>query len=982
MATLEGRVGPYEILAPLGAGGMGEVFRARDTRLERAVALKVLPAAFAGDAGRLERFRREALALASVNHPNIATIHGIEPLPGGAIALVLEFVAGETLAARLARGPLPPERALAVCGTLAEALEAAHEKGIVHRDLKPLNVMFGEHDRLKVLDFGLARRERDEGDDGVLGSPGYLSPEQAIGAPQDARTDVFAFGCVMYECLAGARAFPGDDLSMAGAAALYLEPDWSALPAGLSEGVTGLLRRCLATDADLRPRDGGEIRAALAALGRAALAAAAPAEATVRLPVQRTSFVGRARELESLAARLAETRLLTLTGVGGCGKTRLAVRLAEDARARFPGGVWFVDLAPLGGGERVGEALARALERAPEPGRDPVDAVAAGLGEARALLLLDNAEHVLAACADAAERLLAACPNLALVVTSREPLALPGETIAPVGTLSLPPARAAVTAAGVAATDAGALFAERASQAHPGFALTDANAGAIAEICRRLDGIPLALELAAARVRMLGPEQIRARLDDRFRLLTGGQRTALPRQQTLLAALQWSHDHLHPDEQELFRSLAVFAGGWTLEQAVAVCDPGGDEFELLDRLTRLVDKSLVVVESSADPTRYRFLESVRHFALDRLAEADGGDDLRAWHAAFFLALARDFEAHGPGRADEPAWLRRLDADHENLLAALDTAMKAPGGGSDALALATGLWRYWSSRGLFALARRSIEAALERAGDAAPAALRAHARTRAGGFALYLGDPAGAQPHLVEADRLYGEMDDAKGRARSLSALATAAVYRADYAEAEGRYAASLEQYTRLGEKRGMAMAWMGLGYVSMQTGGAERAREQFERALVLAREVGDHRLTAHALVSLAETWIPGAGSPEASALAAAALGIAIEADLRYEGIAAVELAARLVAEGGDARTAARLFGAADAARAALGSPMLPEERARRAKADARVADSLAPAELAEAAAGGAALELPEAAREALRALGRLDGAGNEAAGGA
>lgn len=219
------------------------------------------------------------------------------------------------------------------------------------------------------------------------------------------------------------------------------------------------------------------------------------------------------------------------------------------------------------------------------------------------------------------------------------------------------------------------------------------------------------------------------------------------------------------------------------------------------------------------------------------------------------------------------------------------------------------------------------------------------------------------------------MDDAKGRARSLSALATAAVYRAEYADAATRYAASLEQYTKLGEKRGMAMAWHGLGYVSVQTGDTARAREQLERALVLGREVGDHRLTAHALVSLAETWIPEPESPEASALAAAALGIAIEADLRFEGLAALEVAARILVDGGDARGAARLFGAADAARAVLGTPMLPEERARRAQADALVAARLAPAEVAAEAAAGAALELPEAAREALRALGRLDEAG-------
>jgi non-specific serine/threonine protein kinase len=968
LATLSGRVGPYEVLGPLGAGGMGEVFRALDTRLERPVALKVLPAEFAADPDRLERFRREALALASMNHPNIATIHGLESLPGGGLALVLEFVSGETLAARLERGAMGPADAVSVGSKIAEALEAAHEKGIVHRDLKPQNIMFGEQDRLKVLDFGLARRERDQGDDGVLGTAGYLSPEQAMGTAQDARTDVFAFGCVLYECLAGGRAFPGDDLQLAGASALYLEPDWNALPAGLPPGLTELLARCLAKDADLRPRDASELRAALAAIGRAEVGAPAPARGVVRLPETRTSFVGRARELEDLAARLGSTRLLTLTGVGGCGKTRLALRVAESVRGSFPAGVWFVDLAPLPDGARVADSVARALELALETGRDAVETVAAAIGGGRVLLLVDNAEHVLAPCAEVVERLLAACPALAVIATSREPLALAGEDVAAIGTLELPPVRGRATAASLARSDAATLFVERARAANPGFALDDANAPAVAEICRRLDGIPLALELAAARVKMLSVEQVRSRLDDRFKLLTGGLRTALPRQQTLHATLQWSYDHLHAEEQDLLRRLAVFAGGWTLEQASAVCAPGEDEFELLDRLTRLADKSLVVVEGRTDPTRYRFLESVRQFALEALEATDEAAAVRERHFGAFLAVASRFEALGAGRADEGEHLRRLDADHENLLAALAWRLRAAGEAAGALALATGIWRYWSSRGLFALARRSLEDALASAGDGAPAALRAHARTRAGGFALYLGDHEGAHPHLLEADRLYGEMNDAKGRARSLSALATVAVYRADLPDARRRYAASLETYAALGEKRGVALAHQGLGYVATRLGEYAEARRELEAALESARDIGDHRLTAHALADLGSAWALAGGTEQATLLTSAALGIAIEMDLRFEAVAAIEVAAYLLAHSGDPATAARLFGAADAARRALGSSLPPHEQAERRALDATILASLEEEAVVRAAASGASLEVGEAAQASLEAL--------------
>ncbi len=972
MTTLPGRVGPYEILGPLGAGGMGEVFRARDSRLERTVALKVLPAEFAGDADRLDRFRREALALASLNHPNIATIHGIEPLAGGAIALVLEFVDGETLAARLGRGALPVAQALSAGAAIADALDAAHEKGIVHCDLKPLNVMFGEHDRLKVLDFGLARRKVDETVEGVFGSPGYLSPEQALGAAQDSRSDVFAFGCVLFECLCGARAFPGDDLGRAGAAAMFTEPDWSLLPAELPRGTAEFLASCLAKDPDGRPRDGAALREALAQLGRAGAPAAAAPAAPVRLPVQRTSFVGRAKEIERLAGSLQHARLLTLTGVGGCGKTRLAIRVAESVSARFDGGTCFVDLAPLADGTRVGEAVARALELTAEPGRDALATVADALGDSRALLVVDNAEHVLAEAAAAADHLLGACPALALLLTSREPLALAGEQVVHVEPLAPPAARAGATAAEVAESDAVALFVERARQAHPGFTLSDANAAIVGEICRRLDGIPLALELAAARARMLSLEQIRSRLDDRFRLLTGGQRGAVPRQQTLLAALQWSHDHLHEDERELLRGLSVFAGGWTLDQAVAVCAPGGDEFELLDRLTRLADKSLVVVVTDTDPTRYRFLESVRQFAFDRLAETGEGGALQARHFAAFLEVARSFAAHGPGRADEQVWLKRLDGDHENLLAALAWARRTGEEADAALELATDLWRYWSSRGLYALARRTIEEALARAGGACPGSVLAHAHVRAGGFALYLGDHEGARPHLLEADRLYRELDDPKGRARSMSALATVAVYRADPQEAYDRYAESLELYSQLGEKRGMAMARQGLAYAATRLGRLEEAAQQLEQALALAREIGDQRLTSHALVELADTWARSGGVEQAAMLAAAALGMARELELRFEAIVAIEITARLLAGAGDARRAARLSAAADGARAAFGLPLLPEERLQRERADASIAEQLGEASRAEARAAGAGLELPAAVTEALEALARFE----------
>jgi hypothetical protein len=390
------RLGPYEIVGQLGAGGMGEVWLARDTRLEREVALKVLPARLTSSPEALAGFRNEALALASLNHPNIATIHGLEEMPGGAVVLVLERVEGESLAQRLARSPFAVDEALQVSAQVAMALEVAHERGVVHRDLKPGNVMIGPRGLVKVLDFGLAKRTYGltQAGDGshvqqppvfaasseqpatlsgpIAGTPGYMSPEQVLAGMQDERTDVFAFGCLLYECLSGRRAFASDDPYVAMAQVLNDTPDAAALPERTPPAVRTLLDACLAKDPEVRPRVMRELRYQLEeALGirrATALREGGAAATPHNLPAPVSSFVGRADTLATCARMLGETRLLTLTGIGGSGKTRIALKLAEDALDTFRDGVWFVDVAPLTEPGRLVEALAAVLEVRDEPG--------------------------------------------------------------------------------------------------------------------------------------------------------------------------------------------------------------------------------------------------------------------------------------------------------------------------------------------------------------------------------------------------------------------------------------------------------------------------------------------------------------------------------------------------------------------------------------------------------------------------------------
>lgn len=417
------------------------------------------------------------------------------------------------------------------------------------------------------------------------------------------------------------------------------------------------------------------------------------------LPATLTSFVGREEEVARVAGLLDRFRLATLTGPGGAGKTRLAVESGRAMAGRFPDGVWLVPLAPVTDPAEVPQAalaalglreqalLARAGRGAPEPA-DPVGRLVDALAGRAVLLLLDNCEHLLDAAADLTERLLTACPGLRVLATSREPLGITGEALRPVESLALPPAGADPAAA--LAYPAVRLFADRAGAVRPDFAVDAATVGPVVRICRALDGMPLAIELAAARLRTMTAAQVDTRLDDRFRLLTGGSRTALPRHQTLRAVVDWSWDLLDDTERALWRRLAVFAGGATLEAAERVCGDGavGD---VLDGLSALVDKSLLVAGGTGEP-RYRMLETIREYGLDRLAEAGEADRVRRAHAAEYLALAEAAEPELRGAA-QLDWLRRLSADHDNLHSGLRHAI-AVADAPTAVRYAAALGWYW------------------------------------------------------------------------------------------------------------------------------------------------------------------------------------------------------------------------------------------------------------------------------------------------
>jgi predicted ATPase/DNA-binding SARP family transcriptional activator len=510
--------------------------------------------------------------------------------------------------------------------------------------------------------------------------------------------------------------------------------------------------------------------------------AGAPAELEPRrsrpghLPRWLTTFVGRDRELAEAAALLRGARLLTLTGAGGCGKTRLAFELAEQHSGDFPDGVWPVELAALGEPELIGPAIAHALDTRLASDRAPEIALAGHIGNRRQLLLLDNCEHLVEPVAHLVESLLRLCPRLTVLATSREPLRVPGEITWRVPSLSLP-SRADSSADRLLAAESARLFCDRAGLAAPGFELSDENAGAVGALCHRLDGMPLAIELAAARVGALTPAQIADRLDDSLDLLSAGSRTAMTRQQTLRATLSWSFELLDPHEQVLLRRLSVFAGGFALEAVEDICaDDPLHRSEAAAELGRLAEKSLVNVEEGSGEHRYRLLETVRQYAGEHLEEAGERAGFEGRHRDWYLALA-ERDPTPAGELPEQARLRRLERERDNLRAALASALaNEPEIG---LRLTVALWRFWLMRGYLAEGYRWLAALL----DAAPerTVVRARALLAASLVGLRRGVP-GVDEFATESVAIFGELDD---HAEMFDAVEVSAAYQVIAGRREG-----------------------------------------------------------------------------------------------------------------------------------------------------------------------------------------------------
>lgn len=608
---------------------------------------------------------------------------------------------------------------------------------------------------------------------------------------------------------------------------------------------------------------------------------------TNNLPAELTSFIGREREIVAAKSLLSTARLVTLIGAGGCGKTRLALRVAADLVDAYADGVWLVELAPLADPTLVPQAVAAILDVPEQPGQPVLDTLAHHIRAKHLLLVLDNCEHLVDACALLAAALLRACPDLQILATTREALGIAGESVWTVPSLSLPDAQQQPTLADLSQYEAIRLFEARAIAVHPAFRLSEANAAAVTQICQRLDGIPLAIELATARVKVLEPAEIAARLDDRFSFLTLGTRTAIPRHQTLRAAIDWSYDLLIEPERLLLRRLSVFAGGCTLEAAEQVCAYSSAKerilsHRVLDHLSHLVDKSLVLVDKRGDETRYRMLETIRQYANEKLSseanESGESERIQDRHLKFFLHLAQAAEPYF-FHAKQFEWFDRMELELDNIRAALAWSFKAKEW-ERGLGLITALFEFWKHRAHWREARAWLSRFLERVGQTRQTPLVARAFENAAVFA-YLQGYHVESGRLIEASfAILGLVNDRQGIATALVTRGSVHIIHNEFATARACFETSIRISTELNDRYTTAHAHWSWGWLELNQENFARAAELFESSLALGRAQQNNFVIAYSLLTLGRLASRQQNYPQAIRLLDEALRLFRAANIR------------------------------------------------------------------------------------------------------
>src|SRR6266849_6220910 len=827
------QLGNYRLLRLLGRGGFADVYLGEHAYLNKPAALKVLHLRL--DEQDAVQFLREAQTLAGLDHPHIVRVLDFA-VQDGMPFLVMDYAVGGTLRTRHPAGTrIPLDQVIAYISQVASALQYAHNQRLMHRDVKPENMLLGAREQVLLADFGLAMLTPSSRsgstqamDPAMAGTAPYLAPEQLQGQPRPA-SDQYALGVVVYEWLCGQRPFRGAPIEVALQHVSAPPPPLHEQLPDLSPAVEEVVMRALAKEPERRFPSVQDFATALQhacqptshplsvsipSTRSEALCSTPKAEPMWKVPTSFRPLLGREQDVAAICALLSrpEVRLMTLLGTGGVGKTRLSLEVATQMRDAFADGVCFVPLAPVGDPARVLGAIAQALGLW-EAGDLPLEEqVRAALRDRHLLLLLDNFEHLREAAAQLAA-LLVSCSHLSMLVTSRAALHLSGEQEFMVPPLALPDLTHLPEPQALAQLASVRLFVLRAQAFQPAFELTAANARTIADICVRLDGLPLAIELAAARIKLLPPQALLKRLSHRLEVLTGGARDLPIRQQTLRNTIQWSYDLLSAQEQRLFRRLSVFVGGCTLEALEALCgSPGYEKIDVLDTVASLIDKSLLhQTEREEEEPRLMLLETLREYGLEMLATSREMETTQRSHAAYYLQLAEEAEpaVWGPQQA---VWFDRLEREHDNLRATLNWLLARAEARENiemALRLGGALWWFWSRREHFREGSTFLEHALAQS-EAGATLVRAKALRAAGQLAAAHGDTVLGENLCQESLLLLRELGNQVELGRTFFPFGVIAYWRGDLAAAHSRHEEGLAIAREAGDKRGMASLLHGL----------------------------------------------------------------------------------------------------------------------------------------------------------------------------
>jgi predicted ATPase/predicted Ser/Thr protein kinase len=793
-------LGDFRLERLIARGGMSLVYEAREITANRRVALKLISPQASTDSEQRERFVRGARAALALQHENIVPVYSVGEA-GGRPFLAMRLIDGEDLKQIIdGEGRLPVERVLRIAGQIAGALDAAHAAGVVHRDLKPANVMVeqpGDADEhCYVVDFGLAAAQDASsimGGGRWTGTPAYVSPEQLRGERLDARTDVYALGALVFHALAGSPPYAREHVSGTLLAHLHAPPPSLAeLRGDVPWALNDVIARAMAKTPDARYASAGELARALdrALAGGSPVSAPGPHRGTGparprlgNLPADTPALIGRRTELDTARAALGEGRLLSVVGAGGVGKTALALRLAGSVAGEY-GGAWVVELEASRDTAGLELAMARALGLQIGLLGSVHSALVEFIGERRVLLVLDNCEHMLADTARTASELLAACPSLTIVATSREPLGVEDERVQPLGPLEVPSVQDDPD--DVLASDSARLLLQRAAEQGLAPDSPSSTAGSIARICTALDGIPLALELAAARLRTLSLSELEHDLRDGLRVLTDAGSDGPERQRTLDGLIDWSWRLLGSDEREVLSRLAAFAGPFTLDAARAVAArPGSDAVDAGPLVLRLADKSLLQVDARREQPRFRMLQPVRQFCLAHPLDSAPPASARSAHRAYYLALVERVRPKLSSlRGAE--WLLALDDDQADIRAAIESGPR-DGDVECALRIGVAMHQYWACRGRAGEGIELLTAIPQAGGDGEGLRLRAKAQSVVAHLAAgLLGDARLAEPYALAALDLARAAGDLETAAEAVTWLSWSETFGGRASEALAR----------------------------------------------------------------------------------------------------------------------------------------------------------------------------------------------------